>query len=212
MRHGQRASVAVERAEVSYKPIGTAYGFGFAALVHQLAGDTSDAHRLALRAAETASARGIVYWSALAQVLLGWAETMSGKTDGGLVRLRAGIAGYQRTQGEILRPYTLILLAEALEASGRLSEALAALREAEQVTESIEARMYVPLLGWIRGQFLIRAGDADAGALLEASRLEALHQGASALAQRITSTVARSVDTVVLTDVCNTRRLNALAA
>ncbi|MEJ0019187.1 MAG: AAA family ATPase [Acetobacteraceae bacterium] len=184
----RRACLTVDHATVSSRPIGTAYGLGIAAIVHQLAGDAGDAHRLALRAGDIASARGIVYWSALAQVLLGWAETMSGKTESGLNRLRAGIAGYRRTQGEILRPYALILLAEALEGSGRQDEALVALDEAEQVSETIEARMYIPLLGWVRGRLLARIGDPRAAAILAASRIAAEGQGAGALAGRILRT------------------------
>lgn len=173
---------AADMAVAARQPLATAYGLGLAAVVHQLAGDWPGALGLARRAGAIASARGIAYWSAMAELLEGWAQAMEGQPQAGLARIRHGLAGYRRTQGELLRPYALLLLAEAEHAAGRQDAAIAALDEAAMAAEQIGAIMYRPMQGWTRGRIL----GAAAGAMdLLAAREEAVRQGAHGLAQRI---------------------------
>ncbi len=176
------AQAAAERAIAARQPLATAYGLGLAAVVHQLAGDWPGALGLARRAGAIASARGIAYWSAMAEMLEGWAQAMEGQTRIGLARIRHGMSGYRRTQGEILRPYSHILLAEAENAAGNQETALAVLDEAVEAAEQIGAAMYRPVLGWARGRIL---GPAAGGPILAVAEAEARRQGAIALAERI---------------------------
>jgi class 3 adenylate cyclase len=120
-----RATQVAGRAINARRPIISAYGFGFAAAVHQLAGDADGARTLALHCGEVATARGISYWSAMADMLCGWSAARLGNPTAGRAQLRRGLAGYMATESEILRPYALGLLADAEYVAGDVESALA---------------------------------------------------------------------------------------
>jgi len=184
-----QAQQAAETAVAARQPLATAYGLGLAAVVHQLAGDWPGALGLARRAGAIASARGIAYWSAMAEMLEGWAQAMEGQPRAGVARIRHGLAGYRRTQGELLRPYALFLLAEAESAAGNRDAAITALDEAALAAEQIGATMYRPMHGWIRGRIM---GAEAAAQDLAAARAEATRQGAHGLAKRIAALEAQA--------------------
>lgn len=176
------ARVAAERATAAHQPLAMAGGLGLAAMVHQLAGDWPGTLGLARRAGAIAAARGIAYWSAMAEMLEGWAQAMEGTGHAGRARIRHGLAAFRRTQGEVLRPYAHILLAEAEHAAGYDAPALAALDEALAAAEAIGAALYRPLLGWARAR-IVGAGGMHGGRAAAAG--EARAQGAVGLAARI---------------------------
>jgi len=183
-----RARQTAARAETSTRPLSAAYAFGFAAIAHQLSGDSDGAQHMAERCGAIAGARGFVYWIIMADALRGWSEAVRDHVPSGALRLRQALAEYHRTQSEILRPYLLGLLAEAEHATGSDAAAHEALDRAEAVAIAIGARLFLPTLLMLRGRLL--SGTAAIRAL-SAARKEALTQGATALAVAATAELAR---------------------
>ena len=173
-----RAAATAARAELTPRPLSAAYAFGFVAFTHQLVGDTVGTEQFAARCKAIAEPRRIVYWTAVADALMGWAVATERRSDAGLVRLRDALAEYRRTQGQILLPYLLALQAEAEHASGSPARALEALDDAEGVAEAIGARLFLPALLILRGRIL--RGAAGTAALRRAQALAA-DQGATTL-------------------------------
>jgi hypothetical protein len=174
----QRAALAAASVGEEYRPFSAAYALGVVAIVHQLARDPAGAAHFAARCGAIAEARGMVYWVAMARALAGWSAAMAGE-PAGLVQLRAAIQEYRHTQGEVLRPYLLGLLAEAEQTAGSRDAALAALDEAAAVAERIGVELFRAPLLLLRSRLL--TGASRQQILAEARRIAEL-QGAPALA------------------------------
>lgn len=176
-----RAATTAARAELCPRPLSAAYAFGFVAFTHQLVGDTAGTERFAARCRAIAEPRRMVYWTAVADALIGWAAATERRPDAGLPRLRAALAEYRRTQGRILLPYLLCLHADAAHKAGSKLQALEALAEAETVAEAIGARLFLPALLILRGRI---QGGSEGAATLHRARALAMDQGANTLVAR----------------------------
>ena len=124
----------------------------------------------------------------------------------GITELSQGIDAYAATGGELVRPYALGLLAQALLLTGQHERAMAALDEALQRARAKEIHFYEPELLRLKGSALLAAGEARSGegCLRRAARcakrqgayffeLRALTALARALAERGRSTDARAL-------------------
>jgi hypothetical protein len=181
-----RAATTAARAELCPRPLSAAYAFGFVAFIHQLVGDAVGTERFATRCKAISEPRHIVYWTAVADALIGWAAATDRRAGAGLPRLCAALAEYRRTQGRILLPYLLSLHADASYKAGSQLQALEALTDAETIAESIGARLFLPGLLMLRGR--IQGGSAGVATLGRARAL-AREQGAITLA-----TAARAME------------------
>ena len=145
-----RAEAAIEAARASPHAVSACYGFVFAALTLQRAGRWDEAREFAEHALAVADGKGIAYWAALAQVALGNdLAARRGDPEVGRATNRRGLASYRETQGEIIRPHILQLLADAEASLGDFDAAEGALEEAITVGSSLEARGFLPEL-WLR--------------------------------------------------------------
>ena len=188
------AAAALERARRAAaligddsRPLSAAYALGFVAVVHQLAGDRAGTAHFAQRCRAIAEPRGMAYWIAMANALAGWSEATGGSGDG-LARLRNAIGDYSRTQGLVLKPYLLGLLAEAEQAAGTAEAAARALDEAAAVVDRIGADLFRPVLLRLQArnlagperQEVLRAAQQIAEAQGAASILRLLSEDAAA--------------------------------
>ena len=90
--------------------------------------------------------------------LSGWARSLSGNTAEGLNRIERGIANLRAMGWILCLPQYLATKAEALHLADRMSEALAAIEEAEAVVEGSEERSWSAELHRLRGVFLAALG------------------------------------------------------
>ena len=74
-----------------------------------------------------AEEQGFVNWIAQARVWLGWSMARTGSVDAGLDSMRDGIALWDRTGANLMRPFYFGLLADALVSAGRYKEARTAI-------------------------------------------------------------------------------------
>ena len=136
-----------------------------------------------MRTSKIAADRQFNYWTSVADAVISWAGVVCDGSSDALAHLRAALANHQRTQGNILRPYLLGVLAEAEHVAGFGDLALGSLQLAGQVATTAGARFYQPVLSVHRGRMLAARGDTSGAiAALDAAHSEALSQGAVALA------------------------------
>ena len=181
----ERAEAAAAAAESSPHSVSACYGLVFAALVLQQAGQFDKALDLAARALAIADGKGFAYWVAMGKVAIGYDQVVRRRNLAeGRETIRLGMANYRETQGELLRPYILSLLAEAQAALGEAEAAQAAMREAIDLATALEANGFLP-------ELLLRQTRLLAGPALQAQRRELLQrtlamaqaQGAEAVAR-----------------------------
>ena len=184
----QRAEVAAEAARASPHPVSRCYGLVFAALVLQQAGQFDEALDLANRALAIAGEKGFSYWVAMGAVAIAYDQVVRGQNlMAGREALRGGLASYRETQGELLRPYILSLLAEAEAALGDIGAAKAAMQEATEVAFALEARGFLPDLLFRQARLCGPPLEVERTDLLERALARARAHGADAIAAAVTS-------------------------
>ena len=155
--------------------------------------DAAAARSSATKAIPFAEAKGYPYWSAWAHIVHGWALTKLGDAEAGIAELSSGIDAYAATGGELVRPYALGLLAEALSFVGDNERAIAILDEALARTRDNEIGFYEPELLRLKGCALAAVGaglQASKAYLDEAARRAAV-QGAFFFELRAATSLGR---------------------
>ncbi len=184
LQAAQWAMRAAAAARVSHHAMSACYGLALSALVLQQADQWDDALDLANLAMSIAAEKGIAYWVSLSQVAIGFDRAARrGDMDTGIDAIRTGLAGYRETQGELLRPFILALLARAEALAGQVEAARASLREATEVAEALDAHGFVPALLLQSAHLAVdhHSGPKSRG-MLEAALESARRQGADAIA------------------------------
>jgi tetratricopeptide (TPR) repeat protein len=154
------ARKAAAAASESIHSVSACYGLVFAALVLQQVGQLELALQFNRRAQAIASDKGFAYWVALSTVAAGNDEVIRRRDiAAGREAIVTGLASYRETQGELLRPFILSLLAEADAAQNRHDEALRTLDEAIEVANGLEAYGFLPDLQLRRAR-LAKTGSA----------------------------------------------------
>jgi hypothetical protein len=156
----------------------------FASLILQQTGHLDEALRLATRALTIAREKGFVYWVAMGNVAVGYDQVVRrADLTTGLETIRNGLAIYRETQGELLRPFIISLLADGELALGRTDAAQTALAEAIQVAEALGAAVFLPELLLRRARLSTTAAHAaERRMFLEKALATARAQGANAVA------------------------------
>ena len=91
----------------------------------------------------------------------GWALAMQGKEDVGLAQLRQGLAAVMATGQELSRPFSLILLAEAMGHTGQAAEGLRLLAEALTAFEASGRADVLAEAYRLQGTLLLRQAVPD---------------------------------------------------
>jgi hypothetical protein len=126
----------------------------FAAHVAHFEGNRGEVERLALNLVELSTRQNFAVWLPIGAILRGWACCASGNTNEGIAWIEGGIADCRATESLLVVPYFLALKAEALHLADRTIEALDAIREAQTLAETSEARWWCAELDRLRGVFL----------------------------------------------------------
>src|SRR4030095_1963196 len=82
-----------------------------------------------------ATEQGFPFWIAVGTMLCGWSWAQQGQAQAGIAQIHQGLATYPATGVETLRPYFLMLLAEAYGTMGQPEAGFTALTEALTLTE-----------------------------------------------------------------------------
>jgi len=125
-----RSSQALNLARKLSEPHGLAHALFFAAILRQLRGERRMAQDHAEEAIAVSREHGLVLYQAMATVTQAWAMSDLGRQEESNDQMRQGIASHQATGTEVILPHFSGLLAEGLNASGRVEEGLRVLDEA----------------------------------------------------------------------------------
>ena len=159
-----------ELAKRNRFPISFADAVLHAIYYHVMHGHAPEGFELASTLAAFSREHALHYYDALASVLRGWALTLLGNGEEGVATMREGLVRYRTTESQLSRPYYLSLFAEALGATGKWTEGLAAVDEAAEAVESTDERYFEAEVHRLRGVLLLgqqpateRAGAGEAG-------------------------------------------------
>jgi predicted ATPase/DNA-binding winged helix-turn-helix (wHTH) protein len=158
---------ALALAQETSEPHGLTHTLFFGAIVHQLRREPELSQQRAEQSIEVANEHGLMLYQGLAAIARGWALAEQGRHGEGIEQIRQGLAGYQATGTELVRPQCLALLAEALSKGGRSAESLHVVEEALDVTERNGDRYYQAELYRLKGELLLAR---PAGRVAQATR------------------------------------------
>jgi predicted ATPase len=149
-----RMQKALTLAHDLAEPHGLAHAFFFSAILHQLRRDKRLAREHAEAAIAIATEHRLLLYQAVATITRSWARIEPGKQEE-VEEIRRGLAAYQATGTELLRPHLLGLLAEALHIAGQCNEALLVLDDALALADRNSERYYEAELYRLKGELLL---------------------------------------------------------
>jgi class 3 adenylate cyclase/tetratricopeptide (TPR) repeat protein len=162
-----------------------------AILEHEL-GEAEACHALATRALQIGEEQHFATQAACGRTMRGAARVRRGEVAEGLAEIRAGVESFRANGQEMMVPYQLSVLVDALMRAGDHDEALVVIGEALRLARTNLDGYYEPELLRLRGQVLFQLGDSVES---EAHCLQALtlarERAARTLELRAATSVAR---------------------
>ena len=150
------SQAALALAQQLAHPVSLTMALYWAAVVHHLRREVPLTQARAEAAMIIATDQGFPQYLAQAIPLLGWALTVHGQGEEGIVKIHQGLASYQATGATANRPYYLSLLAEASTKVGQTAEGLEALAEALATVAKSRVRWWEAELCRLRGELLLQ--------------------------------------------------------
>jgi predicted ATPase len=108
-----------------------------------------------------ATEQGFPHWAAEGTICRGWVKVKHGDVTEGMSLLRSGSSAYRATGAELWLPYHIALLARACGDAGQIEEAATLFDNALQIVERTGERWFEAELNRLKGQLLLRQGDAE---------------------------------------------------
>jgi len=136
-------------------PHGLAHALLFAAILHQLRREERLAQEYAEAGLAVASEHGLVMYQAQATIIRGWALIGQGQPEEAIEQMRQGLAAYQVTGCELMRPHFFALLAEALGKARKADEGLRGLKESLEAAHRNGDASYFAELYRTKGELLL---------------------------------------------------------
>ena len=188
-----RGQAAVAEAISQAKELNDVYALAvalyLAGILAQHENDPAGVERMTSELIELSTRHNFSFWLPGANILRGWARSVSGDTAEGIAWIKDGIRDYRAMGSMLIVPYWLTLEAEALYLAHHTSDALERIEEADAFVERCEERHWCAELNRLRGVFLAAMGAKEAQ--IEASFGEAIR---IAREQKSVSLVTRALE------------------
>jgi class 3 adenylate cyclase/predicted ATPase/DNA polymerase III delta prime subunit len=155
----EQARRAMEYAAEIEHPYSEAFALSITATVHQLRQEPQQTLGFGQQAIEISKRHGFPYWIGWAAVPLGWALCKLGQHEQGLATMQQGLGGYQAAGVLAGRPMRQCLLAEALQMSGEVAQALETVQQTAALPE-LQLDMYHSEVQRLRGDLELAADPA----------------------------------------------------
>jgi predicted ATPase/class 3 adenylate cyclase len=133
-----------------------AWARAYAAIFHQFYREWQLLREHAEAAVALAAEHGFPYWQAVGTTLVGWAVTVQGQGEEGMLQMRQGLTAFQTAGVELEQSYFLALLAEAYGEAGQPQEGLAVLAEALALVDTTGIRWWEAELHRRKGEALLK--------------------------------------------------------
>ena len=150
-----RMQEALSFARKLSEPHGLAHALFFSAVLHQLRREAQSAQEDADAAIAVSNEHGLVLYQAFAIVVRGWALFEQGQHVEAIEHMSRGLAAYEATGTELMRPYILALLAHAMEPT-QPEAALGLVHEALALAQRNGERYFEAELYRLKGELLLR--------------------------------------------------------
>jgi predicted ATPase len=137
-------------------PHSLAFAVNTAALLHVFRREGPPAHMRAQAAMTLSTEQGFPQWLAAGTIFRGWALVERGELVEGPAQMTPGLAAWQATGAEVLRPCFLGLLAEVCGKVGQTEEGLRVLAEALTTVPQTGECWYEAELHRLRGELLLQ--------------------------------------------------------
>jgi predicted ATPase/DNA-binding XRE family transcriptional regulator/energy-coupling factor transporter ATP-binding protein EcfA2 len=186
---------AVALARCLSAPHSLAHALAFAAVFHQLRRERQAAQQYADQGIALSAKYGLPLYEAMARIVRGWALIGQENDEQPAEEVRRGLAAWQSTGAQLMRPHFLALLAEASAPARRDDRGLPLLDEALALCQSTGESYYEAEIYRLKGERLVtqareRRVDA-ASTCFEQSLAIARQQGALSLELRAAMSLAR---------------------
>ena len=152
----ERQSDEAIRMSRQLSPSSQAVALHFAAMLHQLRGDSRRVLECAGESTAISAEHGFSFWLAGGNVLKGWGLWASGQAEEGLDLLKLGLRDWATIYSVTYQTYFLGLLAEALHGLNRSAEGLQVIDEALGLAEKTGEGLYEAELHRLRGELLLQ--------------------------------------------------------
>ncbi|PYT07356.1 MAG: hypothetical protein DMF49_08330 [Acidobacteria bacterium] len=146
-------------------PESSAFALVFTASVHHFRRERQMCQENARMAISLSTEQGLPFYLVWASIYHGWAVAKDDHFVEGIAQIREGLTRWSASGSEVVRPYFLALLADALMNGGHREEALSAAAEGLEVASRTGERYYEAELYRLKGESLRlqAAGDLLAG-------------------------------------------------
>jgi class 3 adenylate cyclase/predicted ATPase len=175
-------------------PYGLSHALATASVTNQLCREVALTQKQAEAMMTLSAEQDFAYMSAFSLLLRGWALTAQGHREAGIAEMRQGLVALQAPGAEHLRPYFLILLAEAYRAGGQIKEGLGALEDTQPAVAKSGSHFYEAELYRLKGELLqdlAMVDLAEAEACLRRALAISRRQHAKSLELRASTSLAR---------------------
>ncbi len=180
---GRNAKAALALSSRLQHPHTSAHVLCVLAARAQTLGDRQAASALAFAGKTLGERHEFPYWSAWADIILGW--TQGGRGDaGGIALIESAIGAYRRTGAAQALPYALLLLAETALACGLPQLASSAGEEGWRLAEAQSLRLYAAELLRVRAEAELRLGVGVDRAVALAAQAASVAAGQGAVSFR----------------------------
>ncbi|MDN5894953.1 MAG: hypothetical protein L0H93_13130, partial [Nocardioides sp.] len=171
------SALAVENGRQIEHPYSLTVALAYAAVTHQLLGDTRGLAPVLAELSEACERYGFAYYREWATVLTGWAEG----GEAGLRTAQLGVEALER-EGSLARmPYWLWLVADLHRRTGDTTAALATLDAAASRATAHDDRWWLPEV--LRARSALDSGSSAVARLEQAADLAARQSSASLLSR-----------------------------
>lgn len=151
-----RIEEALTLARELCEPHGLTHALFFAAILYQLCGEAAKVQQHAEEAIAVSRDYGSPMYEAMATIIGGWALIDQERHDEAIEQMRAGLDALRATGTELVRPYFLALLVEALAKARPPEEGLDVVEEALAATQRTAERFYEAELYRLKGELLLK--------------------------------------------------------
>jgi DNA-binding SARP family transcriptional activator/predicted ATPase len=194
------ADEAIASAKRKRHPFSEAIALAYAAMLDVFRGESRVALEHGLEAMELCDRHGFAYYSAMANVLTGWARAAEGDVSAGLSQLRDGLERMRRLGAELRLPFYLKLLAETFARADLIGEALANLSTGFAFASKNGEEWALAELHRAHGELLAADGKTEAARTSYRRGLEAARRSGSLLLERRLSILADGTATSAPTE------------
>ncbi len=157
----ERNRQALQLAREVSHPYSLATACDFAAWFFQLCRDPTKVQDYAEMAITLSTERDFGFYRAMGLILRGWATALQGRKVDGISQMRDGLAAFRDTGAQIMLPYHLALLAEALGEMGLIKEALEKLSEALSEADKTNECWWSAEIYRLKAELLLRLANSE---------------------------------------------------